>query len=112
MGKPAKKPDSKKPGSKKPVSKKAESKKPAKSKSLVIVESPTKARTLTKYLGRGYQVMASVGHIKDLPKSKLGVDLDHNFQPQYVVIRGKSKILNEIKSQAKKSSEYLFGSRS
>ena len=98
MGKPAKKPDSKKQESKKQVSKK-----PAKSKSLVIVESPTKARTLTKYLGRGYQVMASVGHIKDLPKSKLGVDLDHDFQPQYVVIRGKSKLLNEIKAQAKKS---------
>ena len=72
-------------------------------KSLIIVESPTKARTLTKYLGRGYQVMASVGHVKDLPKSKLGIDLDHDFQPQYVVIRGKSKILGEIKAQAKKA---------
>ena len=70
-------------------------------KSLVIVESPTKAKTLTKYLGRGYQVVASVGHIKDLPKSKLGIDLDHDFQPQYVVIRGKSKVLTDIKAQAK-----------
>ena len=48
-------------------------------KSLVIVESPTKAKTLAKYLGRNYQVLASVGHLKDLPKSKLGIDLEHNF---------------------------------
>jgi DNA topoisomerase-1 len=86
----------------KSVSKK-EPKKPSAGKSLVIVESPTKARTLTKYLGRGYQVVASVGHVKDLPKSKLGIDVDHDFQPQYVVIRGKSKVLTEIKTQAKKA---------
>ena len=72
-------------------------------KSLVIVESPTKARTLTKYLGRGYRVVASVGHVKDLPKSKLGVDLENDFQPHYVVIRGKSKFLTEIKTQAKRA---------
>ena len=82
---------------------KKETKKRSPGKSLVIVESPTKARTLTKYLGRGYQVVASVGHVKDLPKSKLGIDLDHDFQPQYVVIRGKSKFLTEIKTQAKKA---------
>jgi DNA topoisomerase-1 len=69
-------------------------------KSLIIVESPTKAKTITKYLGRGYTVMASVGHIKDLPTSKLGVDLDHNFKPQYVTIKGKSKVLAEIKKKA------------
>jgi DNA topoisomerase I len=69
-------------------------------KSLVIVESPTKARTIAKYLGRGYTVMASVGHIKDLPTSKLGVDLEHDFEPQYVTIKGKSKILAEIKKKA------------
>lgn len=72
-------------------------------KSLIIVESPTKARTITKYLGRGYQVVASVGHVKDLPKSKLGIDLEHDFQPHYVVIRGKSKVLSDIKAQAKKA---------
>ena len=72
-------------------------------KSLIIVESPAKARTITKYLGRGYQVLASVGHVKDLPKSKLGIDVDRDFQPQYVVIRGKSKFLSEIKGQAKKA---------
>ncbi|MCA9463125.1 MAG: type I DNA topoisomerase [Nitrospira sp.] len=74
-------------------------------KSLVIVESPTKAKTLSKYLGRNYQVLASVGHLKDLPKSKLGIDLEHNFEPHYVVIRGKSKILKEIKASAKKAKD-------
>lgn len=74
-------------------------------KSLVIVESPTKAKTLSKYLGRNYQVMASVGHLKDLPKSKLGIDLEHDFEPHYVVIRGKSKILKEIKTSAKKAKD-------
>jgi len=77
-------------------------------KSLIIVESPAKARTISKYLGRGYQVLASVGHVKDLPKSKLGVDLDHDFDPQYVVIRGKSKILTEIKAQAKKADKIFL----
>src|SRR3954452_23435450 len=69
-------------------------------KSLIIVESPTKARTITKYLGRGYTVVASVGHIKDLPTSKLGVDLEHDFAPQYVTIKGKSKVLADIKKKA------------
>jgi DNA topoisomerase-1 len=70
-------------------------------KSLIIVESPTKARTITKYLGRGYSVMASVGHVKDLPTSKLGVDLEHDFEPQYVTIKGKSKVLADIKKKAR-----------
>jgi DNA topoisomerase I len=69
-------------------------------KSLIIVESPTKAKTITKYLGRGYTVMASVGHVKDLPTSKLGVDLENDFEPQYVTIKGKSKVLAEIKKKA------------
>jgi DNA topoisomerase I len=69
-------------------------------KSLIIVESPTKAKTITKYLGRGYTVMASVGHVKDLPTSKLGVDLEHDFEPQYVTIKGKSKVLADIKKKA------------
>jgi DNA topoisomerase I len=69
-------------------------------KALIIVESPTKARTISKYLGRGYTVMASVGHIKDLPTSKLGVDLEHDFTPQYVTIKGKAKVLAEIKKKA------------
>jgi len=69
-------------------------------KSLIIVESPTKARTITKYLGRGYSVRASVGNVKDLPTSKLGVDLEHDFEPQYVTIKGKSKVLADIKKKA------------
>jgi len=72
-------------------------------KSLIIVESPTKARTITRYLGRGYTVLASVGHVKDLPTSKLGVDLEHDFKPQYVIIKGKAKILAEIKQRAKEA---------
>jgi DNA topoisomerase I len=69
-------------------------------KSLIIVESPAKARTITKYLGRNYTVMASVGHVKDLPPSKLGVDVDRNFKPQYVTIKGKAKVLADIKKKA------------
>src|SRR3989338_3261001 len=69
-------------------------------KSLIIVESPAKARTITKYLGRGYTVMASIGHVKDLPISKLGVDIEHDFAPQYVTIKGKAKVLADIKKKA------------
>jgi DNA topoisomerase-1 len=70
-------------------------------KNLVIVESPAKAKTLARYLGRDYQVKASVGHVVDLPKSKLGVDIDNDFEADYVVIRGKAAILKEIKDAAK-----------
>jgi DNA topoisomerase I len=77
-------------------------------KSLIIVESPTKAKTITKYLGRGYTVMASVGHIKDLPTSKLGVDLEHDFKPQYVTIKGKSKVLAEIKKKAEEADKVFL----
>ncbi|HKQ57615.1 MAG TPA: type I DNA topoisomerase [Candidatus Eisenbacteria bacterium] len=72
-------------------------------KSLVIVESPTKSRTLTKFLGRGFSVLASNGHIMDLPKSELGVDLDNDFEPQYVPIRGKTAALAKIREAAKKA---------
>src|SRR2546427_9799259 len=70
-------------------------------KTLVIVEPPAKAKTLGKYLGRNYQVKASVGHVVDLPKSKLGVDIERDFEAEYHVIQGKTKILEEIKSAAK-----------
>ncbi len=70
-------------------------------RSLVIVESPTKSRTLTKFLGRGFSVLASNGHIMDLPKSELGVDLENDFEPKYVPIRGKSGALTRIKAAAK-----------
>ncbi len=71
-------------------------------KGLVIVESPTKVRTLKKYLGKDYDVKASVGHIKDLPRKRLGVDKEHDFKPEYEVIRGKGKIIKELKSAANK----------
>src|SRR6266851_6523128 len=77
-------------------------------KNLVIVESPAKAKTLGKYLGRNYQVKASIGHVMDLPKSKLGVDLEHDFAPEYHVIQGKAKVLEDIKKAAKdKENIYL-----
>ncbi len=71
--------------------------------SLVIVESPTKARTIGKYLGRGYAVKATVGHLRDLPKRELGVEIENGFRPTYVTIRGKSKTLAEIKRSAQDS---------
>ncbi|MFL5322521.1 MAG: DNA topoisomerase, partial [Myxococcaceae bacterium] len=69
--------------------------------SLVVVESPAKAKTIKKYLGPGYQVKASVGHIKDLPKSKIGVDVEKGFKPVYEVVKGKEKVLADIKKIAK-----------
>ena len=71
------------------------------SKSLVVVESPAKAKTISKYLGRGFTVKASVGHIKDLPKSKLGVDVENDFAPHYGVIPGKEKVVKELRAAAK-----------
>ncbi len=71
-------------------------------KSLVIVESPAKARTIKKYLGRGYTVKASLGHVKDLPRKKLGVNVDKNFQPTYFVIPGKEKVVIELREAARK----------
>jgi len=73
------------------------------SKSLIIVESPAKARTLKKFLGSRYQVLASVGHVRDLPKSRLGVDPDNDFAPSYVTIKGKGDIIKELRSAAKKA---------
>jgi DNA topoisomerase-1 len=72
-------------------------------KNLLVVESPTKARTLKKYLGPEFKIMASVGHVKDLPNNKLGVDVENGFIPEYVTIKGKAKILKEIKAAAKKA---------
>ena len=71
------------------------------SKSLVVVESPSKAKTINKYLGAGYKVLASVGHIKDLPKKGIGIDFDNNFEPTYEVIPGKEKVIKELKAAAK-----------
>ena len=78
------------------------------SKSLIIVESPAKARTLKKYLGKDYDVRASVGHIRDLPVSKLGVDIKKDFSPQYVTIKGKSKIISDLKKAAANADEIFL----
>lgn len=72
-------------------------------RNLVIVESPTKAKTIKKMLGSNYKVVASVGHIRDLPKSKLGIDIENNFEPQYINIRGKGPLIKELINDAKKS---------
>ncbi len=69
---------------------------------LVIVESPAKAKTIQKYLGTGYEVIASMGHIRDLPKSKMGVDIDNDFQPQYTDMKGKEEVIKDLKKRAKK----------
>lgn len=74
---------------------------------LVIVESPAKAKTIKKHLGKNYEVVASMGHIRDLLKSKLSVDIENNFEPHYMVIRGKTKFVNELKKLAKKS-DYVY----
>lgn len=70
---------------------------------LVIVESPAKARTIAKFLGKNFKVIASVGHVRDLPKSRLGVDLENDFTPKYINIRGKGDVINKIKDAAKKA---------
>ena len=77
---------------------------------LVIVESPSKAKTIEKYLGADYIVRASMGHLIDLPKSKLGVDIENNFEPEYITIRGSGKVLNELKALAKKSDAVYLAS--
>lgn len=74
-------------------------------KNLVIVESPSKAKTIGKFLGSRYKVIASVGHVRDLPKSKLGIDIDNDFDPQYISIRGKGDIIKELKKEARNASK-------
>lgn len=77
-------------------------------RNLVIVESPSKAKTIKKYLGSNYIVKSSVGHVIDLPKSKLGIDVEDNFEPRYITVRGKASILKEIKQAYKKSSKVFL----
>ena len=72
-----------------------------KQKTLVIVESPSKAKTIGKYLGSSYKVVASVGHVRDLPKSKLGINIEKDFEPEYIAIRGKGDLIKELKKEAK-----------
>ena len=77
-------------------------------KTLVVVESPAKAKTINKILGNQYKVTASVGHIIDLPKSKLGVDIDNGFEPEYTAIKGKNDIIKQLTSEAKSASNVLI----
>jgi len=77
---------------------------------LVIVESPAKAKTISKFLGKKFNVKSSFGHVRDLPKSKMGVDVDNNFEPHYIVSRDKTKIAKELKDAAEKSDAILFAS--
>ena len=94
------------------TSKKTSSKKKASSakKNLVIVESPAKAKTIEKYLGRNYKVLASVGHIRDLKKSSMSIDFENNYEPEYINIRGKGPLINELKKEAKKSKNVYLAS--
>ena len=78
-------------------------------KNLVIVESPAKAKTIGKYLGKQYVVKASLGHVKDLPKKNLSVDVDNDFKPVYEVIEGKKKLIAELKTAAKRRRQHLPG---
>ena len=75
---------------------------------LVVVESPAKARTIGKYLGKSYKVRASVGHVRDLPKKELGIDVENGFKPKYVTVRDKSKVIRELRKEAEKSSQILL----
>ncbi|MFM1524699.1 MULTISPECIES: type I DNA topoisomerase [Helcococcus] len=79
-------------------------------KNLIIVESPTKAKTIGKFLGKNYKIMASVGHLRDLPKSRMGVDIDNNFEPEYINVRGKASTINAIKAEAKKADNVYLAS--
>ncbi len=77
-------------------------------KNLVIVESPAKAKTIGKFLGKNYKVKASVGHVRDLPKISLGIDIENNFEPKYITIRGKGPVVQELKKEAKKSDKIFL----
>ncbi len=90
------------------TSTKKSTKKPARKKTLIVVESPSKAKVIGKYLGSSYKVIASVGHVRDLPKSRLGIDIDNNFEPGYINIRGKGDTIKELKKAAKQASRVLL----
>lgn len=80
----------------------------AKAKNLVIVESPAKAKTINKFLGSDYSVVASNGHVRDLPKSQLGVDVEHDYEPKYITIRGKGEVLAMLRKEAKKANKVFL----
>ena len=83
-------------------------KKKAPDKTLLVVESPSKAKIISKYLGSKYKVMASVGHVRDLPKSRLGVDVENNFEPEYINIRGKAQTIKDLKKEAQSAKNVLL----
>ena len=74
-------------------------------KYLVIVESPAKVKTIKKFLGANYEVAASNGHVRDLPKSQLGIDVDNDFEPRYITIRGKGDLVKSLKREAKSATK-------
>lgn len=92
------------------ATKKTSKKKAAPKKNLVIVESPAKAKTIEKYLGRNYKVVASVGHIRDLKKSSMSIDFDNNYEPEYINIRGKGPLINSLKKEAKNAKQVFLAS--
>ncbi|MFB9769487.1 type I DNA topoisomerase [Lactiplantibacillus modestisalitolerans] len=97
--------------SRKPAAKKAPKRKTrTTAKKLVIVESPSKAKTIEKYLGRSYKVVASLGHIRDLPKSKMGVDVENDYEPHYISIRGKGDVIKGLRKEAKKAKAVYLAS--
>lgn len=72
-------------------------------KNLVIVESPAKAKTIKKFLGASYDVIASNGHVRDMPKSQMGIDIEHDYEPHYITIRGKGELLAQLRKAVKKA---------
>lgn len=74
----------------------------------MIVESPAKAKTIEKYLGRNYKVLASVGHIRDLKKSTMSIDFENNYEPEYINIRGKGPLINDLKKKLKKRNKSIL----
>ena len=87
---------------------KKSTKKATKKRNLVIVESPSKAKTIGRFLGSNYKVVASVGHVRDLPKSKIGIDIENDFEPQYINIRGKGDVIKELKKEAKSAKKVFL----
>ena len=80
----------------------------AKAKDLVIVESPSKAKTIGKYLGSDYRVTASMGHLRDLPKNKLGVNVQDGFQPEYIPVKEKKQLIEELKADSKRPARSIW----
>ena len=77
-------------------------------KYLVIVESPAKAKTIKKFLGSNYEVVASNGHVRDLPKSQMGIDIENDYEPKYITIRGKGEILSKLRKEVKKADKVFL----